>query len=1441
MLNGPATGYQVEISPDGVFGSFVTVAALPVTYDDTSATVGHYYVYQVRAFDNAGFLSNPSAPVTGYILPAAPAGLTASSSSNAVTLNWGAVNNQGVTSYTIYQNSVSVGSTGSGSTAFIDSTGLTVGTNYVFQVSASNAGGEGPLSLPVTMSLLPSAPTGLAVTATASDVVTLTWSAPSAPETNVTGYNLYRSPSAAFGVGATQLGAGQAGYNFTDVTLGPSAAGSILYYYAQAQNIAGAGPISPAVGVMIPPNHPIGIGASSTSSVITVIWTLNPASENVKEYSLYRINNPLTTPVTQLISTTPNGGFNSLSDNSASQGVSYAYYVTATNFGSGLTIVGGESLPSAAVTWGLAPQTPAGLAVSLLDAQNDMAVTWPAIADASVTGIYSLAATTSSASSAVTNVLSSASVSLGYPTQAGDTTYYYWLQTLNAFGTSALDGPVSQLTYPSAPVLNSVNLLPDDVSVALNWVTVGTGDVTVYNIYRQLNSNQSILVQPVTVTAGFAMPITFQWPVQNGQTYTFQISASNATGEGPRSAPLSILIGPSSPASLTAQSGTSTSQPLVSLAWAPNPAIQAITGYNIYRAPGPVTGSGPASTAYTPITSVSSLGTSFVDATAADGTAYYYMVEAELGGLQSPLNTNLAMPVTAFRLPNAPGSPSATPASNQVVLAWSDPAATTYPVSGYDVFRVTSAGVTGAPITFLPASAAGYTDNAVTNGTNYYYSLQTVDMKGNLSAPTAPVTAEPLVQPGAPVSVGIYAGDTEIQITWLPGTAGTLPIGGYQIYQVSGGVTTPVTMVSSTTTGYVVTGLTNTISYTYYLVAVDNSGITSGLHISANSASVTNTPSTNNINQPSNLSATGGVAQVAVSWTDAAGGASPVTGYQLYRSTAQFSGYAALTIVGLGGSFTDAPVTNGTTYYYYLVSIDHLGTYCLSGSATVFATPARPPNAPVSLGESDGDNAVTLRWVTNGPLDKVNVLEYLITRNSAPLTTVNSAVTAANIPVTDVDTPAADGSTFVYQVYAVNTNGVTSLSPSSPVTGYPYALGPPAVTSTSSNADVTLTWSAPATHSFNITGYAIYRRTAAGTYNLTEPLTVVGSGVSIYVDTTASLGQLYGYEVEALDAVGHAGQLSAEVLDGPANPPPAPTGLNAQPGDQQILIDWAPAGAPSAGGLPVSEYQVIITSGGAPTTILTTQTWLLEPSTNGVSVTFTVAAIDSTGQAVPGIHESGAVTITSSSVTGNLNPPTGLTAKGTTANTIQLTWTPANDLGRIVSGYAIYRTTSYSATLTAPVTTLYNTAFAAVTLFNDTGLSENVTYFYVARAVYSVPSGTSSNSNHAYSTTLKPPAPPPGVKSGQMVFDANLVRPLLGQTLGIYYDLAASGPVELNIYNIAGRVIRTLSPPAAVAGAQVKTSWDMKDKNGNVVASGIYLIEIKSGSYHQILKVAVVK
>ncbi len=63
----------------------------------------------------------------------------------------------------------------------------------------------------------------------------------------------------------------------------------------------------------------------------------------------------------------------------------------------------------------------------------------------------------------------------------------------------------------------------------------------------------------------------------------------------------------------------------------------------------------------------------------------------------------------------------------------------------------------------------------------------------------------------------------------------------------------------------------------------------------------------------------------------------------------------------------------------------------------------------------------------------------------------------------------------------------------------------------------------------------------------------------------------------------------------------------------------------------------------------------------------------------------------------------------------------------------------------------------------------------------------------------------------------------------ISYDLPKTGPVKVDIYNLKGQLVKTLLNEEQLAGKQ-KVLWTGRDKQGNKVASGVYLYKIKTTS-----------
>jgi autotransporter-associated beta strand protein len=72
---------------------------------------------------------------------------------------------------------------------------------------------------------------------------------------------------------------------------------------------------------------------------------------------------------------------------------------------------------------------------------------------------------------------------------------------------------------------------------------------------------------------------------------------------------------------------------------------------------------------------------------------------------------------------------------------------------------------------------------------------------------------------------------------------------------------------------------------------------------------------------PAGVTATGGHAQVALSWSASAG----ATGYNVKRSTVNGSGYTTIVSNAASTSYTDTGVTNGTIYYYVVSALNSGG------------------------------------------------------------------------------------------------------------------------------------------------------------------------------------------------------------------------------------------------------------------------------------------------------------------------------------------------------------------------------------------------------------------------------------------------------------------------------------------------------------------------------------
>ena len=77
------------------------------------------------------------------------------------------------------------------------------------------------------------------------------------------------------------------------------------------------------------------------------------------------------------------------------------------------------------------------------------------------------------------------------------------------------------------------------------------------------------------------------------------------------------------------------------------------------------------------------------------------------------------------------------------------------------------------------------------------------------------------------------------------------------------------------------------------------------------------------------------------------------------------------------------------------------------------------------------------------------------------------------------------------------------------------------------------------------------------------------------------------------------------------------------------------------------------------------------------------------------------------------------------------------------------------------------------------------------------------------------------------------------QGIGLGFALQAPERVRLDVYDIAGRLVRSLEESFA-AGAQT-IYWDGRDATGRTVSAGIYALHLRAGSMSLTAKAAWVR
>lgn len=265
------------------------------------------------------------------------------------------------------------------------------------------------------------------------------------------------------------------------------------------------------------------------------------------------------------------------------------------------------------------------------------------------------------------------------------------------------------------------------------------------------------------------------------------------------------------PATITL-TASSTSE--IDLSWNSISADPAVTGYRIER-------ESPSGGGFAVIVAdTGSTATTYADKGLSPSTDYGYRIFAINTEGIGPASPNISaittgMPPTAGVLPFAPQNFAATAVSGSGInLSWSQ-TQNYSPVTGYRIERdyITIVQNTGSAVTT-------YADINLSPGATYSYRITAINPFG-LSPFSQVVLATTFTPPIAPQSASVVAGDGQATVSWKTPLFTGGGIVSYLISTISG---TSTVSVSSNTMSVVVTGLTNGVSYSFGVSAVNPAG-----------------------------------------------------------------------------------------------------------------------------------------------------------------------------------------------------------------------------------------------------------------------------------------------------------------------------------------------------------------------------------------------------------------------------------------------------------------------------------------------------------------------------------------------------------------------------------------------------------------------------------------
>ena len=709
--------------------------------------------------------------------------------------------------------------------------------------------------------------------------------------------------------------------------------------------------------------------------------------------------------------------------------------------------------------------------------------------------------------------------------------------TSTSVGTST---PVA--AAPGAPgIPTGVSATSDSpTSSTVSWTDPDSegSAITGYSIQY---SDDSGSTWTVATTSATDTPYTVTG-LSDGDSYIFEVAATNAVGTSSFSAP-SVSAVPTGPPSIPVPSVTVNTN-------------QGATGTMTWAWAASTDGHGAISYYWNlaPNTATCSLGsTSGLTVTCSDvvpGTTYVLSIFAQDSLTPTPRTSGVGSSSPAVALQVVPGAPTGVSgtsnASHSSSVSWTAPvndggAA----ITGYVVRYSSDSGSSWTTAT-SSASGSPYSVTGLTDGTSYIFEVAATNAVGTGAFSSPSEAAGPSGVPSVPsptVTTNSNQGSTGTMTwTWAASTDGS---GTITYYWNLAPNTASCSTYSTTSLSVTCSDLSPGTTYEFAVSAQDSLGRTS------TPGSVTATAVQNAPNAPTNVAGVSDTAGAsAISWTAPTNnGGSAITGYSVQVAPAIGSWSSTNCTNVLTNPCTVTGLSDGTTYVFRVDATNAIGTSswsASSGSVTPTGAPSEPSPSVTTNSNQGATGTMTFSWAAS--TDGHGAISYYWNLSPSASGCVSGSTSSLSVTCTNV----VPGTSYEFGVYAQDALSRTSSVGSVTATAAASVPGAPTGVSATSGNDMssTVSWSAPTSNGgASITGYTVTSSPGGLTCSTSGALSCTVSGLTN--------GTSYTFSVTATNSVGTGPTSSSSSSITPA---PTVTDIGYTGGSQSFTV---PAGVTS--------------------------------------------------------------------------------------------------------------------------------------------------------------------------------------------------------------------------------------------------------------------------------------